>query len=40
MATIGKAILQVNPKEKMPSYYVGQPFQINFLIIDTEVVVL
>ncbi len=32
MATIGKAILQVNPKEKMPSYYVGQPFQINSLL--------
>lgn len=32
MATIGKAVLQVNPKEKMPSYFVGQPFHINSLL--------
>ncbi len=33
MATIGKAVLKVNPKEKMPSYFIGHPFEIDSLIL-------
>lgn len=33
MATIGKAVLKVNPREKMPSYFVGHPFDKNSLLI-------
>ncbi|KAF0203710.1 MAG: hypothetical protein FD170_783 [Bacteroidetes bacterium] len=28
MATIGKFVLQVNPREKMPSYFIGHPFSV------------
>jgi len=31
MATIGRFVLKVNPREKMPSYFVGHPFEINSL---------
>lgn len=28
MFTIGKFVLQVNPREKMPSYFIGHPFSV------------
>lgn len=31
MGTIGKFVLLVNPREKMPSYFVGNPFKIDSL---------
>jgi|WetSurMetagenome_2_1015567.scaffolds.fasta_scaffold471302_2 hypothetical protein len=31
MGTIGKGVLLVNPREKMPSYFVGNPFRIKSL---------
>jgi len=33
MATIGNAVLKVNPREKMPSYFVGHPFNIKSLLL-------
>lgn len=31
MATIGRWVLTVNPREKMPSYFVGKPFEVRSL---------
>lgn len=33
MATIGKAVLKVSPREKMPSYFVGRPFETESLLL-------
>lgn len=33
MATIGKAVLKVKTQEKMPTYFLGQPFEINSLLL-------
>ncbi len=33
MGTIGKAVLLVNPKEKMPSYFIGSPYNVDSLLL-------